>query len=77
MLVSSMGMGMAPELHPDGWGGQEKVSNEYPYYASLLLFYDVCSKISLGLADAGVPHGVGFGPRTPPRCLEEPGKSLK
>ena len=22
-----------------------------------------------GLADVGVPHGVGDGPRTPPRCL--------
>ena len=23
-----------------------------------------------GLADAGVPHGVGDGPRTPSRCME-------
>ena len=23
-----------------------------------------------GLADAGVPHGGGDGPRTPPRCME-------
>ena len=23
-----------------------------------------------GLADAGVPHGDGDGPRTPPRCME-------
>ena len=23
-----------------------------------------------GLADVGVPHGVGDGPRAPPRCLE-------
>ena len=23
-----------------------------------------------GLADVGVPHGDGDGPRTPPRCLE-------
>ena len=25
-----------------------------------------------GLADVGVPHGVGDGPRTPPRCLRVP-----
>ena len=30
-----------------------------------------------GLADVGVPHGDGDGPRTPPRCLEGPGKSFK
>ena len=30
-----------------------------------------------GLADVGVPHGVGDGPRTPPRCLEGSGKSFK
>ena len=33
MLVSSMGLGMAPELHPDGWRVQEKLSNDYSYYA--------------------------------------------
>ena len=30
-----------------------------------------------GLADVGVPHGVGDGPRAPPRCLEGSGKSFK
>ena len=30
-----------------------------------------------GLADVEVPHGVGVGPRTPPRCLEGSGKSFK
>ena len=32
MLRFSQGMGMAPELHPDVWRGQEKVSNDYFYY---------------------------------------------
>ena len=27
-----------------------------------------------GLADVGVPHEVGDGPRTPPRCLRGPKK---
>ena len=30
-----------------------------------------------GLADVGVLHGDGDGPRTPPICLEGPGKSFK
>ena len=30
-----------------------------------------------GLADVGVLHGDGDGPRTPPRCLERSGKSFK
>ena len=30
-----------------------------------------------GLADVGVAHGDGVGPRTPPRCLEGSGKSFK
>ena len=30
-----------------------------------------------GLADVGVRHGDGDGPRTPPRCVEGSGKSFK
>ena len=30
-----------------------------------------------GLADVGVLHGDGDGPRTPPRCLERSGKCFK
>ena len=30
-----------------------------------------------GLADVGVPHGDGDGPRTPPRWLDGSGKSFK
>ena len=30
-----------------------------------------------GLADVGVLHWDGVGPRTSPRCLEESGKSFK
>ena len=37
-----------------------------------------CTKKSTsGLADVGVLHGDGDGPRTPPRCLEGSGKSFK
>ena len=34
-------------------------------------------KLVLGLADVGVLHGDGDGPRTPPRCVERSGKSFK
>ena len=30
-----------------------------------------------GLADVGVLHGDGDGPRTPPRCLERSGKKFQ
>ena len=30
-----------------------------------------------GLADVGVLHGDGDGPRTPPRCLKRSGNSFK
>ena len=34
-------------------------------------------KLVPGLADVGVPHGDGDGPRTPPRCLDGANKSFK
>ena len=41
-------------------------------------FYMNCALKSVpGLADVGVPHGDGDGPRTPSRCLEWSGKSFK
>ena len=72
MLGFPMGMRMALELHPDFWRGLEKISND-------LINFDMPSNVSCmkyalksipGLADVGVPHGDGDGPRTPPRCPE-------
>ena len=41
-------------------------------------FYTKYAKKSVpGLADVGVPHGDGDGPRTSPRCLEGSGKIFK
>ena len=40
-------------------------------------FLKYAQKSVPGLADVGVPHGDGDGPRTPPRCLEGSGKSFK
>ena len=76
-LGSSMGLGMAPEPHPDVEGVRKRfqmtnltIPNNFSYtkYA----------KISVpGLADVGVPHRDGDGPRTSPRCLEGSGKIFK
>ena len=77
MLASSMGMGMAPELHQDVWRDQEKflmpnltVLNNFCFMKYALLSIP-------GLADVGVLHGDGDGPRTPPRCQEGPEKNFK
>ena len=48
--------------------GPKKVPNDYFYHAL---------KSVLDLADVGVLHGDGDGPRTPPRCLERSGKRFK
>ena len=40
-------------------------------------FMKCAEKLVPGLADVGVPHGDGDGPRTPPRCLEGSGKIFK
>ena len=40
-------------------------------------FMKYAGKSVPGLADVGVPHGDGDGPRTPPRWLEGSGKSFK
>ena len=37
-------------------------------------FMKYAEKSVPGLADVGVPHGDGDGPRTPSRCLEWSGK---
>ena len=77
MLGSSEGMGIALELHPDVRRGQEKI--QMTNFTMPNNFYSM--KYSLksvpGLADVGVLHGDGYGPRTPPRCVGGSGKSFK
>ena len=70
MLGSSMGMGTAPELHPDVWRDQEKFLMPNLTVLNNFCFMKYALKSVPGLADVGVLHGVGDGPRTPPRCLE-------
>ena len=66
MLRSPMGLGMAPELHPDVWSGQKKfqmTNFSMPYIVSSIKY---SLKSVPGLTDVGVPHGDGDGPRAPP-----------
>ena len=62
---------MAPELHQDVWRGVWKkfqmTNSVMPNNVSLMKY---ALKSVPGLADVGVLHGDGDGPRTPPRCLE-------
>ena len=63
-----MGLGMDPELHPDVREVQKKfqmTNFTLPNNASSVKY---ALKSVPGLADAGVPHGDGDGPRAPPRC---------
>ena len=67
MLGCPMGMGMAPQLHPDVWSGVwkkfQKTNFDMPNNVSSMKY---ALKSVPGLADVGVPHGVGVGLRTPP-----------
>ena len=75
MLGFPMGLRMAPELHPDVWGGSGKMfemTNFYmPKYVSSMKY---ALKSVPVLADVGVPHGDGDGPRAQPRCQGGPEK---
>ena len=78
MLGSSMGVGRAPELHPDVRRGSGKIfqmtnvtmPNNFSYINNV-------QKSVPGLADVGVPHGDGDGPITPPRWLERVWKKFQ
>ena len=69
MLGSSMGLGMAPELHPDVWMVPKKVQMTNFTMPNNISSMKYSLKSVPGLADVGVPHGVGDGPRAAPRWL--------
>ena len=64
MLGSSMGMGLAPGLQPDVWGVRKKFQMPNFTMPSNSCSMKYALKPVPGLADVGVPHGVGDGPRT-------------
>ena len=76
-MLGSLGMGMAPELHQDVWRGQEKfqMTNFTMPNNSCSMKYAL--KSVSGLADVGVPQGIGDGPRAPSRGLEGVRKKFK
>ena len=70
--------GIAPELHLDVWRGVRKKFQMTDFIMpNNISSMKYAQKSVPGLADVGILHGDGDGPRTPPRCLEGPGKSFK
>ena len=61
-----MGMGMAPELHPDVWGGSGKFQMTNFIMPNNISSMNYALKSVPGLVDVGVFHVVGDGPRAPP-----------
>ena len=64
MLGSSMEMGMAPELHPDGWGTLKFQMTNFTM-PNNVSYLNYSLKSAPGLADVGVLQGDRDGPRTP------------
>ena len=65
MLGSSMGLGLAPELHPDVWRGRTKFQMTNFTMPNNISSMQYSLKSVPGSTDVGVPHGVEDGPRTP------------
>ena len=64
MLWSFMGMGTAPELHPDVWMDQKKFQMTNLTMPNNFCIMKYTLKSVPGLADVGVPHGDGDGPQS-------------
>ena len=58
-------------------GGLEKFQMTNRTMPNNFSFMKYAKKSVPGLADIGVPHGDGDGPRTSPRCPEGSGKKFK
>ena len=67
MLGFPMGMGMAPELHPDVWGRSgKKFQITYPTMLNNFCFMKHALKSVPGLADVGSSMGMGTAPELHP-----------
>ena len=58
-------------------GNRKKFQVTYLTMPNNFSYINDAQKSVPGIADVGVPHGDGDGPRTPPRCLEGSGKIFK
>ena len=65
MSGSPMGIGMVPELQPDVQGVRKKFQMTNFTMPKNIFFMKYAVKLVPGLADVGVLHGDGDGPRTP------------
>ena len=77
MLGIPMGLGMVPDLHPDVREVRKKlqmINFTMPNNISTMKY---ALKSVSGLADVGVLHGDGDGPRASPRCQGSPEKISK
>ena len=87
VLKSVPGLADVRDLHGDGDGPEDptQMSGDVRKKFQMTCFTTPNSSCSMkyalksvpGLADVGVLHGDGDGPRTPPRCLERSEKSFK
>ena len=59
---------MAPELNQDVWRGQISFQTTSFTITNNISYVKCALKLVPGLDDGGVPHGIGDGPGTPPRC---------
>ena len=69
-----MAMGMVPELHPDVLGVRKKFQMTNFTMHNNISSMKYALKSAPALADVGDSHGVGDGPRAPPRCQGGPEK---
>ena len=72
-----MGMGMAPELHPDVWSGRKKFPMTNLTVLSNFCFMKYALKSVPGLADVGVLHGDGVGPQNSTKMSGGSGKKFQ
>ena len=71
MLGSAMGLGIALKLYPHVWRVMKNFQQTNFTMPTNMSSMKYALKSVPGLADVGV------GPRAPPRCLEESGKTFK
>ena len=74
MLGTPMGLGIVPELHPEVREVWKKFQMTNFTMPNSISFTKYALKSVHGLADVGVLHGDGDGPRAPPRCQGGPEK---
>ena len=72
-----VGVGIVPELHPDVWRESGKIQMTNLTMLNNISFMKYALKSIPGLANFGVPHGSGDGPRIPPRYIERVWKKFQ